>query len=88
MPVQQAIDESIFLSKSKNNYPENYGLTFCLGIAPAETIINYYQQNKIIEPFEANELKTRISRHINLKSTNIFTYFEIHNSLKEKGKSN
>ena len=78
MPVQQAIDESLYLSKIKNNSPANYGLTFCLGIGSAETIVDFYQKNEIVEPYEANEIKNRISRHINLKSTYIFTYFEVH----------
>ncbi len=87
LPVQQAIDESIYLSKLKNNYPPNYGLTFCIGIGPAETIVDYYQKNQIIEPYEATEIKERISRHISLKSTYIFTYFEVHNYTSESIKS-
>ncbi len=78
-PVQDAIDDNIYLSKLKNNSPENSGLVFCLGISSAETIVNYYEKNEIIEAFEANEINLRIARHIDLKSTYIFTYFEVHN---------
>ncbi len=74
--IQNAIDENLYLNNVKNKYADDFSLGFCLGIAPAETIVKYYQKTKIIQPFEASEIINRISRHSNLKATFIFTYFE------------
>ncbi len=75
MPVQNEIDESLYLSSIKNNHPENSGLLFCLGVTSAETLINYYLQNEIIEPYIANEIKNRVARHFDLDTSNVFCYF-------------
>ncbi len=77
--IQKAIDESLYISNMKNTFSENSGMNFCLGIAPAETIVKYYQDTEIIQPFEASEIINRITRHNNLKATYIFTYFEKQN---------
>lgn len=46
--IQKAIDESLFIQNIKNGLFNEYSLVFCLGIAPAETIINYYEHFEII----------------------------------------
>jgi len=78
-PVQQAVNNCIFLSKLKNAYADYIFLRFCLGITSAENIVEYYLGNKIIEPYMVSEIKKRIARESDLQASNVFCYFEAHN---------
>ncbi len=82
-PVQKSIDESIYLSQLKNNLPDKFNMKFCLGIASAETIVNYYEKIDVILPYVAAEIKQQISKHIDLKATYVFTYFELNSPEKD-----
>lgn len=76
MPIQNAIDESIFLSKLKNKFSENSGLRFNLGVTKAKTLINYYEKTKILEPYIVSEIKHRVSKHIDLNTCIVFCFFD------------
>ncbi|MEI8203379.1 MAG: hypothetical protein WCH34_10235 [Bacteroidota bacterium] len=76
-PVQQAIDESIYISRNKNQLPKKFNLRFCLGIASAETIINFYEKTEVLLPYVTSEIKDQTGKHIDLKSSHIFVYCEI-----------
>jgi hypothetical protein len=81
--VQKEINESMYLSSLKNSYPGNFGVEFCVGISSAETIINYFEKNKIIEPYMASEIKDRVSKQADIKASHIFTYFDLHGANKD-----
>lgn len=77
-PIQTSINESLYMAKMINNFPEDSYLKFCLGIAPVHTLINYYEKNTIVESYVTNEIKEQIARHINMNATYVFSYFEMH----------
>lgn len=77
-PVQKSIDDSMYISQLKNKFPGTFNLKFCLGITPAETIVNIYEKLEVILPYVAGEIKQQIARQIDLNATYVFTYFEIH----------
>ncbi|MEI8203746.1 MAG: hypothetical protein WCH34_12070 [Bacteroidota bacterium] len=79
-PVQQTIDESLYLIQAKKQFSENDGSTLCLGIASVETIINYFEKTETILPYVAEEIKQQVSRHFSLSSSMLFSYFEINNT--------
>ncbi len=76
-PVQKSINDSLYLNKLRNQFPSDHYLKFCLGITTAETLVNYYAQKEVIEPYMASEIKQRVERHIGLSSSNLFSYYEI-----------
>ncbi len=76
-PVQKSIDESLYLSPLKYQYPKFENIKFCLGITSAENLVNYYEKNEIVEPYVASEIKHQLSRYIDLQSTYVFSYVEI-----------
>ena len=73
-PIQPAIDESIYLSKQKNIFPDKNAINYCLGITSVETLIDFYEKAEIVEPYVASEIKQQVSRHMDLKATIVFTY--------------
>jgi len=78
-PIQQAINASLYISQIKNSSAENTGLRFCMGIASAETLIGYFEKTKTVLPYVAEEIRQQTARHIDLKSSYLFAYFEILN---------
>ncbi len=77
--IQKEIDESIYINKSKNQNKVDVGVKFCVGITSADNLVNYFCKTDNIESYMSEEIKQRTARHIDLKSTYIFTYFEVHN---------
>lgn len=77
--VQQHIDESLYLCKSKSLLPNKIRLSYCLGIASSKTLIDYYEKTKIVLPYVANEIRERVERHNDLNISHIFTYFNVCN---------
>ncbi|MEI8203287.1 MAG: hypothetical protein WCH34_09765 [Bacteroidota bacterium] len=75
--VQQAIDESLYMIKSKNQFPDKSGVSFNLGVSSVETIIDYYERSEIVLAYEANQIKEQVSRHIDLKTSYVFAYFSL-----------
>lgn len=76
--IQQTIDNSIYISQIKNKLGTETGLKICLGIASAETLIGYFKLTETILPYVADEIKQRTSRHIDLKASYVFIYFELY----------
>lgn len=74
LPIQNSINESLYLCKLKNQSDANTGSTFNLGITSAENLINYYEKSGIILPYVAAETKEQLSRKIDLKSSCLFLY--------------
>ncbi len=79
-PIQKKINESLYLIQARNQFSSARGSKFCLGIASNETLVDYYERAKIIEPYIANEIKQRVGRHCDLKSSNLFCYNEFRSS--------
>jgi hypothetical protein len=75
-PIQNSIDESLYLLQMKNKYGNKDEFKFCLGITSAEILIDYYEKTQIILPYVANQIKQRVGRHIDLKANYVFTYIE------------
>ncbi len=73
-PVQHAIDTSLYISQLRNKKQGDGDMTFNLGITSAETLVDYYQQTKMIEPYVASEIKDRLKRTMNLDATCVFSY--------------
>ena len=42
-PIQQRINESLYISQLRNTYAKDFYMTFCLGIMSAENLVNYYE---------------------------------------------
>ena len=76
-PVQQAIDNSLYISQTRNQTPPNTGMKFHLGITSAENLVNYYEKTEMIEAYVASEIKEQLRRYINLQATCFFTYITI-----------
>ncbi len=76
--VQKKIDDSLYVSKLRNTLPDKTGVTLCIGITSAATLVNYFEKNKIAEPYIANEIRDQLSKHIALGSTQIFAYYEFY----------
>ena len=74
LSLQQKIDESLYITKLKNQFPPELNSAFCIGITSAESIVDYFEKAKIILPYLANEIKQQLSRHIELKSSHLFFY--------------
>ncbi len=77
LPVQQAIDTSLYLTQFRNQSPPNTGMKFHLGITSAENLVNYYEKTEMIEAYVASEIKEQLRRYINLQATCFFTYITI-----------
>jgi hypothetical protein len=73
-PVQQAIDNSLYISQLKNKSGGDTVMQFCLGITSAANLVNYYEKAEIIQPYVATETKDQLARHIDLNSACIFSY--------------
>ena len=84
--IQQSIDESLYINKAKNQFSKDSGTTFCLGIASAETLLDYFEKTKTILPYVAAEIKQQVSRHFNLSSSFLFSYFIINTTNYPLGK--
>ncbi len=73
-PVQQAINNSIYLSRLKNKTDATKGIRFCLGITSIENLINYYDRCEIVQPYVATQIKQQVGRQMDLKAICIFVY--------------
>jgi hypothetical protein len=73
-PVQQAIDENIYISRLKNSTSDTTSITFCLGITSVENIIGYFEKAEIVEPYVVTEINQQLSRRLDVRSTFIFSY--------------
>ncbi len=78
MPMQQSIDDSLYLSHLRNQSAEDMCSKLFLGIASANMLIDYYEKAEIIQPYVASEIKQRLARHVDLKSCYLFTFMNIH----------
>jgi len=76
-PVQQSIYDSLYIQQLLSQSPGIPKLKLCLGIASAETLIDYYDKTTVVLPYVITQIKEQASRHIDLKSSYVFTYFEI-----------
>ncbi len=83
-PVQNIIGDSLYLKQLKNIFHKDMGLRFCLGVASIETLIDYYEKSKILLPYVASEVKNRVSKHIDLKKTEMFCYLMMLHKSKTK----
>lgn len=75
--LQKAIEESMYISQARNQFPKNIGTKLCLGITSAGNLVNYYEKMNIIFPYVANEIKEQLKRRIDMKMTYPFFYFEM-----------
>ena len=80
-PIQQAIDDSLYISQLRNQTKGDTGLQFCLGITSADMLVNYYEKAEIIPPYVASETKDQLSRHIDLKAGCMFCYVKTINQI-------
>ncbi len=76
-PVQQSIYESLYIQQLLNQNPQIPKLKLCMGIASAETLINYYEKTKLVLPYVVTEIKQQSGRFIDLKASYVFTYLEV-----------
>ena len=79
-PIQQAINESLYISQIRNKSENNNKLTMCLGITSADKLIQYYEKVETILPYVASEIKQQVSRYMDLKAAQMFVYFKICNN--------
>jgi hypothetical protein len=73
-PIQQALDESIYLSRLKNVTAGNNFFTFCLGITSVENIVRYFEKTEIVQPYVVSQIIHQLGRQINVNSTFMFSY--------------
>ncbi len=79
-PLQQTIDESLYISQIRNKSQNNNKLTLCLGITSVDKLIQYYEKVETVLPYVASEIKQQASRYLDLKAAQLFVYFKIHTS--------
>ncbi len=79
-PVQQSLNDSLYLSHLRNQSAENTDSKLFLGIASAEMLLNYFDKIKLVQPYVISEIKQRLARHFDLKASCIFSYLQIHPS--------
>ena len=79
-PVQQSLNDSLYLSHLRNQSAENTDSKLFLGIASAEMLLNYFDKIKLVQPYVISEIKQRLARHFDLNASCIFSYLQIHPS--------
>lgn len=79
-PLQQTINESLYISQIRNKSENNNKLTMCLGITSADKLIQYYEKVETILPYVASEIKQQVSRYMDLKAAQMFVYFKVRNN--------
>lgn len=75
-PVANSINESIYLSKLRNSFPEGFNLIFTVCVTSAAKLIDFYVEAKVLEPYMANEIKQQVSKYIDLSTSIIVTFNE------------
>ncbi len=78
MPVQQAIDNSIYLSHQRNQSQEDTRSKLYLGIASNAMLVDYLEIFKIIAPYVATEVRERLYKQIDLMATRLFFFQDVH----------
>ncbi len=73
-PVQQKIDESLYLCQQKNKNPENTGRELILGISSADFILETLEYSDVILPYVGSEIKQQVGRYFPPESGKIFLY--------------
>jgi hypothetical protein len=78
-PVQQKIDESIYLCQQKNKNPENTGIEIALGISSANFILESLEYIDVILPYVRSEINQQVGRFIMPESGKVFIYYQENN---------
>ena len=78
MPVQQAIDNSIYLSHQRNQSQDDTRSKLYLGISSSGMLIDYLEAFEIIAPYVASEVRNRLAKQMDLESTRLFFYQQVH----------
>ena len=86
--VQEAIDNSLYLSQIRNQMNSNCSVKFNLGITSVATLVDYYLRAEMIEPYVASEIKDRLKRTMNLDATCVFSYVTSWKAEEEGGIAN
>ncbi len=88
--VQQSIDNSLYLSHQMHQSEEDTNSRLCLGVCSAAMLIDYLKKNSIVEPYVASEIRDRVERQMDLKSSYLFAYFMVHpsNQVQPYGEEN
>ncbi len=77
-PVQQAIDNSIYLSHQRNQSQDDTRSKLYLGISSSDMLIDYLEAFEIIAPYVASEVRDRLAKQMDLESTRLFFYQQVH----------
>ena len=78
VPVQQAIDNSIYLSHQRNQSQEDTRSKLFLGVASNAMLVDYLEIFKIIAPYVATEVRERLYKQIDLMATRMFFFQDVH----------
>ncbi|MEI8203678.1 MAG: hypothetical protein WCH34_11730 [Bacteroidota bacterium] len=76
-PIEEAMDENIYMCKAKKSFFDKTGVTFRLGVTSADIIIGYFECAKIILPYMANEIRLQVQRHMDINASFLFTTYRI-----------
>ena len=76
-PVQNAIDNSLYMIQFRNQNPAHTGMKFHFGITSAANLVDYFGKSEMVQPYVASEIKERLQREINLEASCVFSYFII-----------
>ncbi len=82
-PIQDALDESIYLSKQRNKYKDKSGFTYCLGITSVKNMVSFLEKAEVILPYVASEIKEQISKQLDLQTNIVFSYCKMHDKRKD-----
>ena len=77
IPVQQAIDNSIYLSHQRNQSQDDTRSKLYLGISSSAMLIDYLEKFEVIAPYVASEVRERLAKQMDLKATRLFFYQEV-----------
>ncbi len=76
-PIQQSINNSIYLNSVKDKVGDDLYTILSIGIGPAELPANYYEKAGVISPIVGNEIKQRIKLHYDSNACFMFIYYKV-----------
>jgi hypothetical protein len=79
VPVQSAIDDSLYISQQRNKTSGQNEMQLCMGVSSTMFPVDYYEKNKIFAPYITSEIQKQLSRQMDVNSSGLFVYYKFQN---------
>jgi hypothetical protein len=79
IPVQKAIDDSLYISQQRNKTSGQNEMQLCMGVASTMFPVNYYEKNGIFAPYITSEIQKQLDRQMDVNSSGLFVYYKLRN---------